>query len=424
MKLFIKRRQFPLLVIVMIIGGGFLANHYSSQAQRDLCGFERIVEANVWGNTDFCNSIYGPAQFNWGGVARDGITPIYPAGYVYPENIAVLGERAATYAVGYQTIEEGNAWLADVSPVLVVEVNDEARAYPLGILTRHEIANTEIDGVPIAVTFCPLCNAGIAFERELNGQVFHFGVSGYLRNSDLVMWDHETESWWQQATGEGLVGEMAGEQLTFVPASMVSWADFKAGFPNGQVLAPPREDTFGYDYNPYAGYDTSSVPFLYRGFIDERLPAMTRVLTYVSRDNDTPIAVGYAFEILENTIVANDVVAGVPLVAFWQPGAASALGNSRISEAQDVGSAVLFERTLSDGRVLTFVAEGNTIKDAETGSIWNIFGKAIDGELSGTQLQQRIAVTHFWFAAQAFNPEIILWDVDTTTDTIRLENAE
>jgi hypothetical protein len=409
------------LALLIIIGSiGWLGSNLV-MAQQDLCGFESIVDAKVWQNTDFCNHQYSASQFLSGGVPRDGIPPIYPQGYLYPENITGIGGKTPAYQISYQTIEQGNEWLTDVSPVLVVEVEGESRAYPLGILTRHEIANTEIAGVPVAVTFCPLCNTGIAFRRELDGQVLHFGVSGYLRNSDLVMWDHETESWWQQATGEGVVGTMAGKQLEFLSASMVSWGEFKSQYPDGSVLAPPRDDRFGYDYNPYAGYDSSTTPFLYRGMIDDRLPAMERVLSFIMGDTETPIAVVYPFSVLESVVVANDSVGGVPVVVFWQPGAASALDSSRISESEMVGSAMLFERTLADGTVLTFIADGTTIKDEPTGSTWNIFGEAIEGELAGTRLTQRIAVPHFWFAANAFHPDSVIWEAETTTDDLLME---
>ena len=92
-------------------------------------------------------------------------------------------------------------------PVIAVEIDGEARAYPLNVLTFHEIANDEISGIPIAVTYCPLCNAGIVYDRRFKrgdkDYIFDFSVSGMLRKSDMVMWDKQTETWWQQLTGEG-----------------------------------------------------------------------------------------------------------------------------------------------------------------------------------------------------------------------------
>lgn len=375
---------------------------------------ERFAEA-IWPNTDFCKFVYPASQFLSGGVPRDGIPPIYPAGYIYPDTIVNYGGRPAAYTVDYWTIEETNTWLLDQSPVLVAVVNEEARAYPLGILTRHEIANTEIGGVPVAATFCPLCNTGVVFERVVDGQELHFGVSGLLRNSDLVMWDHETESWWQQATGEGVVGHYAGAQLKFVTASMVSYTEFKAAYPNGMVLAPPRIDS-SYDYNPYAGYDSGD-PFLYQGFFDERLRATERVLGYVT-DGGERISVGYPFNLLQEQIVVNDRIGGEPVVVFWQPGATSALDGSVISDSKAVGSATMFSSVLADGTPLSFSTDGTTIKDDQTNSTWNIFGQAIEGELAGVALPQLQAVTHFWFAWTAFYPDTVLWETGTLTDDL------
>jgi hypothetical protein len=117
-------------------------------------------------------------------------------------------------------------------------------------------------GVPVAVTFCPLCNSALAFDRRVAGAVLSFGVSGNLRNSDMVMYDRETESWWQQATAEGIVGHHAGTRLTEIPIWMESWASFRAAYPDGMVMDQPGARR-PYGRNPYVGYDSSDQPFLY-----------------------------------------------------------------------------------------------------------------------------------------------------------------
>lgn len=363
-----------------------------------------------WPNTDFCKFKFPSNQFRSGGPPRDGIPPLYPDGYVYPDDIVFYGGDEPDYVVAYEKIEEASNWLPDQNPVIVVEVNNEARAYPLEILTRHEIANTTIGGVPVAVTFCPLCNTGIVFERVLDGQEYHFGVSGYLRNSDMIMWDHETESWWQQATGEAVVGGMTGQQLKFLSSNMVSYADFKVAHPASLVLSSGGRN---YNYNPYTGYDSSLTPFLFDGNIDDRLPAMERVVGYAAADG---IAVAYPFDLLEEAVVVNDFVEGQAVAVFWQPGAVSALDSSTISEARAIGSAAVYSRTLSDGMILDFVAEGTTIQDVQTGSTWNIFGQAVAGDLEGMRLTLVIATPHFWFAWSAFQPTTLIWQVGVLTD--------
>lgn len=409
-------RYIALIVVLGVFLMAAFTIHAARNPQQITCndGTTIPISASLqsqWPNTDFCQHRYSYAEILSGGPPRDGITPIYPEGYRYPEAIYRLGGNAATYTVAYQTIAEGDQLLFDQSPVIVVVINDDAQAVPLGVLTSHEIANTTVGGAPIAITFCPLCNAGIAFERTLNGRELHLGVSGFLRNSDMLMWDHETESWWQQATGEGIVGEMTGQQLQFVTSSMVSWGDFKAAYPTGRLLLPTNNGRVDRDYdrNPYVGYDQNEQPFLFQGQPDERLSAIERVLGYTTQVGEISLSVAYPFSTLAEQIVIQDRVGEQLVVVFWQPGATSALGTSRISAAREVGSAALFDPTLEDGTVLSFVINGTTITDEQTGSTWNIFGQAINGPLAGTTLVQLRSVSHFWFAWAAFYPETTIW---------------
>ncbi len=153
------------------------------------------------------------------------------------------------------TTDEADTWLEPQEPVILLQVGDDARAYPIQILMWHEIVNDTVGEVPVVVTFCPLCNTGIAFERTFEDHVLDFGTTGRLRYSNMIMYDRQTETWWQQATGEAIVGEFTGRRLTFIPASIISWADFKAAHPEGGVLS--RETGYRRDYgrNPYVGYD-------------------------------------------------------------------------------------------------------------------------------------------------------------------------
>ena len=300
-------------------------------------------------------------------------------------------------APSYVSIAEANEWINDREPIISVEVDGEARAYPLQILTWHEIVNDELNGKPLVVSFCPLCNTAIAFEREFDGQILDFGTTGRLRYSNLIMYDRQTETWWQQATGDGIAGEYTNEQLTFYPASMISWADFKSQYPDGDVLSKDTGFSRSYGRNPYAGYDDiNQTPFLFTGDFNDQFPPMARVLTIELNDE----TVAYPYEILEEMGVANDEVGGEEIVVFWTEGTASALDTATISDGQDVGAAVVYS---SQGK--TFVAEGGVISDEETGSTWNIFGEAIDGELKDEKLSPVVSVNHFWFSWAAFKPE-------------------
>lgn len=298
-------------------------------------------------------------------------------------------------------VNEAQEWLRDREPVVFVQVGDDARAYPIQILMWHEIVNDTVGGEPLLVTFCPLCNTAIAFKRTFDGTALDFGTTGRLRYSNLIMYDRQTETWWQQATGEAIAGEHTGAQPEFYPASMVSWEDFKVLHPDGKVLSRDTGNLRDYGRNPYFGYDDiNQTPFLYDGATPDQLPPMARVLT-VDLNNE---AVAYPYEILREINAINDSVGGEDVVVFWTEGTASALDTRNIPEGHEVGSAVAYSRSL-DGRILEFTFADGKILDTQTGSEWNIFGIAIAGELKGRRLEPVVSINHFWFSWAAFRPE-------------------
>ena len=330
--------------------------------------------------TDFSKSSIDLDHVVSGGVPRDGIPPIDNPRFQPVDSVYHLSAN---------------------SPVVALNIAGDARAYPLEVLTRHEIVNDVVGEIPVAVTFCPLCNSALVYDRRVDGEALRFGVSGNLLNSDLIMWDDATESWWQQLTGYAIVGAYTGRRLDFVTSQMISFAVFRARYPLGKVLQGP----FGaYGRNPYTGYDSSAAPFLFRGRPDDRLQATERVLG--AEVADLPVA--YSFPLLRQRRVINDTVGDVDIVVFWQAGAASALDRADIDSSRDVGMALMFERRLADGRTLSFFHDGYGFADYETGSRWNILGEAYEGPLAGTSLRQAHAATHFWFAWAAFHPATLL----------------
>ena len=297
-------------------------------------------------------------------------------------------------------------WLQDVEPVVALDIAGDARAYPLQILTWHEIVNDDVGGVPVAVTFCPLCNSAIAFDRRFDGDVLDFGVSGNLRNSDLIMYDRQTHTWWQQFTGEGIVGRYAGGQLEHLPSLLVSFADFRAAYPEGRALSRDTGFARQYGRNPYVGYDTTKGnPFLFGGALDDRLLPVERVIAVSVNGVDAAFPLG----ILQEEKVINYTVGGRDIVALFKFGAASALDAASIAGSRDVGSAAVFDANLN-GRKLTFGVEDNRIVDAETGSVWSILGSALEGELAGESLTPLVHGNHFWFAWAAFKPNTLLYE--------------
>jgi hypothetical protein len=303
----------------------------------------------------------------------------------------------------FTSVSEADTWLSDRDPVVLFEEGNEAKAYPLQILIWHEIVNDVVGGRPVAITFCPLCNTALAFDRRLDARTLDFGTTGRLRHSDLVMYDRQTESWWQQATGEGLVGVHAGRQLEFVSAPLVSWETFKEAHPAGLVLSRRTGYDRPYGENPYIRYDDaggSPIGAFFRGGRDDRLPAMARVVAISLGGED----VAYAFSLLRERPAINDEVGNVPIVVFWRPGTASALDHRRISQGRDVGSTGVFDRRLG-GQLLSFESLGNgRFRDRVTGSEFDVLGQALSGPLQGSRLQAIPHGNHFWFAWGVFKP--------------------
>jgi hypothetical protein len=287
-----------------------------------------------------------------------------------------------------------------VEPVILFERGGDVRAYPLQILIWHEIVNDTVGGVPVIITFCPLCHTGIAFVRRVGSRTLTFGTTGNLRFSNLVMYDRQTESWWQQAAGSAIVGDLTGTQLTPMPAQIVSWATFKQAFPTGRVLSPNTGFERPYGQNPYSGYDDiRSSPFFYRGPEDTRLPPMERVVAVSIAGDD----VAYPFSALEKVRVVNDTVGGKAIVVLFVTGVASALNQTIIASSRDVGTSGVFARTIN-GRVLTFADRNGRIIDTRTGSTWSIVGAGTAGPLRGTHLTPVFSRQQFWFSAAILNP--------------------
>ena len=345
------------------------------------------VSTSGW-RTDFTRASVDLGDFRGGGPPKDGIPSID--------------------APTFESIDAARGWLSDRSPVINLRVGGSARAYPLAILMWHEIVNDTLGGVPVVVTFCPLCNTALVFERTFGGTTHDFGTTGNLRYSDLVMYDRQTESWWQQATGEAIVGELTGTRLTFLPAQIVSLASFEAGHPDGDVLS--RDTGFQRDYgrNPYSGYDEAgSNPFLFEGVVDGRLAPKERVVTVGSGAEAT----AFPFSELRKTGVATGTDGGRPVVVFWAPGTASALDAGTIDDGKDVGATGVFLVGI-DGDPIAFRrdgAEDAPITDVETGSTWSVTGLATAGPLAGRQLEPLPHGNHFWFAWAAFSPETVIW---------------
>lgn len=298
----------------------------------------------------------------------------------------------------FVTAEDWDGFLANYDGdgfVIGVEVNGVRRAYPFQVLVWHEIVNDTIDGVPLLVTYCPLCGTGIVFSPLIDGAPVEFGVSGLLYNSDLLMYDRLTDSYWSQITGTAVVGTLTGTRLDFYPSAIMTWDEWRAAYPDSEVLSRETGYDRNYDRDPYGGYYTHSSLMFDVSAIDERLHTKTRV-TGVELDAVT-------FGAYPDVAVAehgpvNDTVGDVPLLVFADPTS----GNN----------VVAFKRTVN-GQVLTFNLDDDGLVDTETGARWSFAGEALSGPLIGAWLEPVITIKGFWFAWFAFHQDTELWLPDT-----------
>jgi hypothetical protein len=296
-------------------------------------------------------------------------------------------------------------------PVIAVERNGLAKAYPLSVLMYHEIVNDNLGEMPILATYCPLCNAGIVFDRRLTfdgkSYLLDFGVSGMLRKSDLVMWDRQTESWWQQLMGEALVGKLSGAELSFVNSQIISVSEFFEAYPEGLILSTETGHTMEYGTNPYTGYDdpVNKQPRLFQEEVNKRLPPMERVID-INVNGKYKI---YPFSIVSNMQVINDSFQGEPIVIFYTEKTLSVLDENDIASSKNVGSATAFDPRV-DNKTLIFRKVNNEFKDTDTESTWTITGKCTEGYFKDRKLRTLRYGNHFAFAWFAFYPDSEIYE--------------
>lgn len=296
---------------------------------------------------------------------------------------------------------QADSWIGPDEPVISFQLNDTARAYPLQILIWHEIVNDNFGDTPVLVTFCPLCYSAIVFDRRIDGKTHQFGVSGFLRHSDMIMFDRKTESLWQQFTGEAIVGEYTGKQLRILPSQIISYRQFKEAHPDGEILSKDTGVDRPYGRNPYSGYDDiNNTPFLAGDIEDDRLKPLQKVIGVRIKDQKK----AYPYPVSQREEVINDELADEPIVVFHIEGARSALDAPEISNSRKDGSTGAFSRTVN-GETLTFSYDGSSIKDRETNSTWNVTGEAVSGPMEGEKLEPLVFGDYFAFAWLVFWPE-------------------
>jgi hypothetical protein len=310
---------------------------------------------------------------------RDAISPIYQPVYGDPADLVWLGD--SNLIIGY--VADGGAY-----------------AYPINVLNRHELVNDVIDGVPVLITYCPLCASGVVYHRELEGQTLLFGNTSALYQSDLVMYDHQTGSYWFQTAGEAVVGPMTGSRLKLLPSTTMTWGEWKELYPDTKLItgtagSPIRFASQRYGGNPFSGYrerinDNQFVFPVDQAKLDDRLPPGELVLTVEVGDDVT----AYPLERLGDAAV-NGQVGEQPVVVF----------------SRDNGRASAAFSPVVDGRTLHFdYRDGDApFSDRETGSAWDAAGRASGGPLAGAQLERLNTRRAFWFSIAIAFPGVNLY---------------
>ena len=281
-------------------------------------------------------------------------------------------------------------FMSDSDTVIGLEINGEAKAYPIFILVWHEIVNDNVGGVPVSVTYCPLCYTNQVFERIIDGQEVEFGTSGKLYNSNLLMYDRYTESYWSQALGIAVKGELTGYELNLIPFDVITWGDWKKIHPETVVLTTDTGHIRSYATDPYGNYYTEPRIMFPVEHSDDRLHPKEIIIGFSQDD----IFKAYKQNDIESKIIINDSIGTTPVML-----------TSLYSE-----NSRAFVRIV-DGDVLNFVYENGKIFDSQTNSEWNYDGLSISGTYQGKQLKRLPIEPGFWFEWVAFHPQTLVFDL-------------
>ncbi len=355
------------VILTLVAAGAFAYVNYSSSSAAP-------------GNGASSNQIVPADQIVSGGPPPDGIPSIDSPKFV--------------------TMASASSWLNDdYDSVIGISLNGDVRAYPLKILVWHEIVNDVVGGVPIAITYCPLCYSTQAFIRQINGTTVQFGTSGKLYNNNLVMYDRLTKSLWSQIWGQAIEGDLTGHKLQRVPIDVTTWGAWKKLHSNTMVLSQQTGFSRDYGDDPYGVYYFTKGIYFPLSHQDPRLPQKTVVLglaiggtsrTYILNNPWKQAPTAYKLANLTSPL-STDSVGGTP-VLIWEQ-----------------GQAVRFFSPVVNAITLTFTYVNGTIIDSQTHSVWNFDGVAVLGPLKGQSMTRYLSETAFWFAWAAFHPDTTIF---------------
>jgi len=262
--------------------------------------------------TNFKKTAIAFSEIVTDGPRRDQIPPIHN-----PQYIAAAADQE----------------LGPLEPVLSIMINGDARAYPLRILLWHEIVNEVIGGVPVLISYCPLCNSGVVFDRRLDGRTLSFGNTGRIRHFDMVMYDQQTGSWWQQFTGEAIIGDLTSTKMKLLPARLESLAKFRARAPQGKLLVPNDTGARPYGLTPYENMDSAAPRIFNRYPLPKGLSAMDRVIVIGNE--------AWPLKLLRTRKKVEIKSTRVELVLSWEAGQNSIHDKQRIADGRDIGNVIV-----------------------------------------------------------------------------------
>jgi hypothetical protein len=328
-------------------------------------------------------------EIMWGGVLVDGIPAL--------DNPTMITNFESSY-------------LQPMEPVFGISINGDSRAYPLRILDWHEMANDVVGGVPLSLAYCTLCGAGVAFDgRASDGETYTFGSSGFLFRSNKLMYDRQTNTLWNQLTGEPVLGELVDldVKLDLLPVVLTTWQGWLEQHPDTAVVS--LDTGFSRYYIPGAAYgdyfssDRTMFPVWQQS---DLLDLKDRV--YTLRIEGRPKA--YPVDILVSERVINDALAGNQIVLVAQRGSVTVEGESlRIGEVTydsggEVRAFLRGDETFSPGDVPDEIVDSN-------GAIWLVTEEALLGP-EGQSLPRVNGHLAYWFGWYAFFPNTLIYGVE------------
>ncbi len=284
----------------------------------------------------------------------------------------------------YESVRAADLYLDNDGLGLVVEVAGRARFYPFQILVWHEIVNDVFQGKKLAVTYSPLTFSGVVFERELLDQVFEFGTSGKLFNSNLLMQDRTSDSLWSQSLGKAVVGPLSGTSLVTHPSKTITWTSFKNNYGFGEVLSRNTGEVRDYTRNPYGNYLTDNTLLFPVEPKDSRFE-MKKVVFGLEKENGS---FAFAQDDIQKTRMINQSVGDKQILVLWD---------------EELGTAKAFTSEI-DGHKLEFSLKDGKLTD-EGGSVWTGSGLATAGSSKGFRLKEIPLTNTFWFSWASSHPE-------------------